>query len=308
VIGVLIGFVILFSILRPHTFPTGENAKTLVSTQSVLAILALATMVPLIAGEFDLSVGNNLSFSAILTAKLVGDGMAIPLAIAIVLLAGVTIGIFNSILVLRINISAFIGTLGTGVLLAGFASWIAGGATVFEGIGPGFRSIGNDTLFGAIPIGGVYVLVIALVLWFLFEQTPFGRQMYATGSGREAARLAGIPTERRVFAGFVIGGLLAAAAGILYTAKLGSATPGVGDSYLLPAFAAAYLGSTTIKAGRFNPWGTLIGVLLLAVGTTGLQLMGAQNYVSDLFNGSALIIAVGVAALGAKRAARAHMA
>jgi ribose transport system permease protein len=301
-VGVLALFIVFFSIAEPDTFPTADNFRTTVSTQSVLALLALGTIAPLIVGEFDLSVGTQASFAAIATAKLVSTGTSVGLVLLIVLTAGVIVGLVNSLLIVRFQISSFIATLGTGLLLAGFTSWIAAGQTIYQGIGANLTDLGNTILFDFFPIGGVYVIVAAAVLWYLFERTALGRQMYATGSGRDAARLAGIRTERRVALGFVIAGLLGTGAGFLHAAKLGSASPGVGDSFLLPAFAAAFVGATTIRAGRFNVLGTLVGVFLLAVGITGLSLMGAQSYVGDLFHGLALIIAVGLASLGARRA------
>jgi ribose transport system permease protein len=300
-VGVLLGLIVFFSIVEPETFPTVDTAKSIVTSESVLAIVALAAIVPLVVGEFDLSIANNLAFSAVLTAKLVSEGVSVPLTLAIVFAVGVVIGLINAALILRIGISSFITTLGTSVILAGLTTAIAGGATIFEGIGESLTSLGNNELL-SIPIGGFYVLVIAVVLWYVLAYTPLGRHMYATGYGRAAAQLAGIRTGRLIVLAFAVAGLLAAAAGALHAARIGSASPGVGGTFLLPAFAAAFLGATTIRAGRFNVWGTILGVILLAVGITGLRLMGVPQYAQDLFNGAALIVAVGLAAVGARRA------
>jgi ribose transport system permease protein len=301
-LGVLLLFIVFFSIAEPETFPHVDEFKTIVSTQSVLAILALGIVVPLVVGEFDLSVGNNLSFSAMLSAILVSHGMAVPLAILLALGAGAVVGLVNAVLIVGVRISSFIATLGTGVLLAGFTTWISGGVTIYENIGESFTDLGTKVVLGFLPIGGVYVIVLALLLWYVLERTSLGRQMYAVGMGRQAALLAGIRTNRRITLAFVISGVVASIAGVLHTANLGSASPGVGDSFLLPAFAAAFVGQTTIRAGRPNIPGTIVGVFLLAVGISGLQLMGAPSYVSDLFNGCALIIAVGLSRLGARKA------
>jgi ribose transport system permease protein len=301
-VGVLLAFIVFFSLAEPSTFPHVDEFKTIVSTQSVLAILALGVVIPLVVGEFDLSVGNNLSFTAVLSAVLVSHGMGVLPAILVSLLAGAAIGVINALLIVGVRISSFIATLGTGVLLAGFTTWVSGGVTVFEGIGPSFTNLGNEDLFNFLPIGGLYVIVLAIVLWYLLERTSLGRQLYAVGLGRQAALLAGIRTNRRIVLAFVLSGIVAAAAGVLHTANLGSASPGVGGSFLLPAFAAAFVGQTTIRAGRPNIPGTIVGVFLLAVGISGLQLMGAPSYVSELFNGSALIVAVGLSRLGARRA------
>jgi ribose transport system permease protein len=303
-VGLLLLLIAFFSIVRPQTFPTIGDFQTIVSTQSVLAILALGTVLPLVTGEFDLSVGSMVSFSAILTAKLVSTHTSVPVALLLVVLVGASVGTFNTLLIVRFEITSFIATLGTGLLLAGLTTWVANGQTIYQNIGTNLTNLGNNMVLG-VPIPGLYVIVISAVLWFVLERTSLGRQMYATGSGRQAARLAGIRTERRIWLAFVIAAVLAGLAGFLHAAELGSASPGVGDSFLLPAFAAAFVGSTTIRAGRFNVLGTLVGVLLLAVGVTGLTLMGAAFYVNDLFHGAALIIAVGLGAMGARRAKRA---
>lgn len=299
-VGVLIVFIIFFSIARPETFPTTDNFRGLILAQSVLAILALAAIAPLVVGEFDLSIASNLTFSAILTAKLVSDGMSVAPALVLVAGVGIVIGLINAFLIVKIGISSFIATLGTSVILVGLATAVSGGQSIFEGIGPSLTKLGNNELLG-LPVVGAYVIVLALLLWYLLQWTPLGRQMYATGYGRPAAQLAGVQTGRLITLGFVVAGFLAALAGAMNTAQLGSATPGIGNAFLLPAFAAAFVGATTVKAGRFNVWGTVIGVALLAVGITGLRLMGAPQYAEDLFNGTALILAVGLARLGSIR-------
>jgi ribose transport system permease protein len=306
-VGVLIAFVLAFSITEPSTFPTAQDARGIVASQSVLAILALAAITTLIVGEFDISIAGNLGFAAVLSAKLASDGIPLLLLIGLVLLAGLAVGMINAFLIVRIGVSSFIATLGMSVILAGMGTWVAGGSTIFEGISKNFTDIGTSKIF-TVPIGGLYVLIAAMVLWYLFQHTPFGRQMYATGYGRQASLLAGIRVRRMVVIAFLMSGVIAAAAGILNTAAVGSATPEAGASFLLPAFAAAFLGATTIRAGRFNVWGTVLGVFLLAVGITGLQLAGVATFVQDLFNGTALIIAVSLARLGELRRERGQTA
>jgi ribose transport system permease protein len=300
----LIALVVLFSVIEPGTFPTVANFRSLVANQSVLAVLSLAVLAPLMVGEFDLSVGASVSLSGVVVAQTLGAGWPIPAAIIAGLLCGGLVGVVNGILVARVGISSFVATLATATVTEGMAEWISGNQTLFSGINSGFTVLGRKLLLNSVPIEGVYVAIIAVILWYVFQRTPLGRQMLATGSGREAARLAGIPTSRRVAMSFVLAGVLAAVAGVLEVAQLGSATASVGDSLLLPAYAGAFLGATTIVVGRFNVLGTLIGVLLLAVGITGLQLLGAAEFISQIFNGCALAIAVSIAKLaGRSRAA-----
>ena len=298
---VLLVLIVVFSIFEPDTFPKTSNIQTMISTQSVLGLLALGTVAPLIVGEFDLSVASNLSFSAIVAALMISHGHGVVLALLAVLGVGIVIGLINAVLLLRLQINSFIATLGTGIILAGLGLWASNGDTVYKNVGGEILSLGQTIIFGFLPLAGVYVLVAAVGLWYLFERTPLGREMYITGYGREAARLAGIPIQRRIMFGFVLSGVFAALAGFLNTANLGSASPSVGDAFLLPAFAAAFLGSTTIRTGRFNIPGTIVGIAFLAVGTTGLQLAGAQYYIQDFFNGLALLVAVAASQVGVRR-------
>ncbi len=296
-VAVLIAFIVVFSLTEPETFPTLDNFKSIVASQSVLGLLALAAVPPLVVGEFDISIAGILGLAAVLSAKLAESGSGVVLIILAVLAAGLFVGAVNAFLVVKVQLNSFVATLGTSTILTGFGTLIASGETIYEGIGANILDLASTEVW-FMPIGGWYVLVAATALWYVLQHTSIGREMYATGYGRLAARLAGIRTERRIVFAFMLSGFLAAAAGFLNTASLGSATAGVGAGYLLPAFAAAFLGATTIRAGRFNVWGTVLGLILLAVGITGLQLAGAENYVQDMFNGVALIVAVTLARIG----------
>jgi ribose transport system permease protein len=301
-LALLLALILVFSTVSPDTFPTQQNFRTIVSQDSVLVILALAAIAPLIVGEFDLSIPYTLGLCSVLTAKLVSGGLQVPFALVIVACIGVMVGCVNAFLVVRLRLSSFIATLATGIIMSGIGIWISGGVSIFKNIGSDLTNLGNSTLFGVLPIGGVYFLVLGLVLWYLYERTVTGRQMYATGFARQAARLSGIRTERLVVVAFALAGLLAALAGALQTARLGSATPSVGPEYLLPAFAAAFLGATAIRPGRFNVWGTVLGVFLISVGITGLRQLGAAGYIEPVFNGVVLVTAVALSQQGMRRA------
>jgi ribose transport system permease protein len=291
--ALLLAFVIVFSLLEPDLFFTDDNLRTILVTQAVLAILALATMIPLVIGEFDLSVGANLGLGAILAAGLqVKTGSGFVLAILVALAACTLVGLVNGLLVVRFRINAFIATLATSTILGSIVLWYSEGNTLYAGISPTFKSLGNDSVL-SIPLPVVYVVVIAAVLWYLLEQTPLGRHMYAIGGSSEAARLSGIRVPLITVGAFVLTGLIAGFAGVLQSASLGSGNPTIGPSFLLPAFAAAFLGATAIKVGKFNVIGTVLAVITLQTGITGLQLIGAPYYIEGLFNGVALLIAVG---------------
>ncbi|MCU1580315.1 MAG: putative monosaccharide-transporting ATPase [Rhodoglobus sp.] len=303
-LAVLILIAVVFSVLRPATFPTFQNLTTILSTQAILAILAIGLLVPLASGEFDLSIGFNLGFCAMLTAVLSGQfGLPTAATIPIVLLVGVAVGLLNGIAVVRIKINAFIATLGVGTILSGLTIWVSNGNVVFQGIPKDLLALGRTQLIG-LPLTVFYMIFVILVFWFVLEQTPYGRYIHAIGAGRETVRLAGLPTDRLRISAFVVSGFMASVAGVLQTAMVGSANPNAGPDFLLPAFAAAFLGATTIRPGRFNVLGTIVALFLLAIGIAGLQQLGAPFWVAPVFNGAALLVAVGLAAGRRSQAAR----
>ena len=136
------------------------------------------------------------------------------------------------------------------------------------------------------------MLVVAAILWYVLEYTPFGRQIYATGAGRDAARLAGVRTDRLIFLSFVVSAVLASLAGVIYGARIGAGPPNVGANFLLPAFSGAFFGSTMIRPGRFNVLGLLLALCIVSIGINGLQLYGIQFWIVDLYQGLVLVIAV----------------
>jgi len=286
--------VVVFGIWLPETFLTSQTLKSVVDQQAITAMLALALVIPMSAGMFDLSIAAQLALSVVLATKLQADGHSVWYAVGVALLSGLLVGIVNGIVVVRFNVNSFIATLGMSSLLAGAAFWVTGGQPVVTGISEGFIKAGRGEPFG-VPLAVIYLVVFAALLWFVLEHTPAGRYLYAAGGNPKAAKLAGVRVERTVFLSLVASATLAALAGVILAAKLGIGSHEVGDPYLLPAFAAAFLGSTQIKAGRVNVIGTIVAVYLLAVGVKGLQLAGAPVYVSHLFNGAALIIAVALA-------------
>jgi ribose transport system permease protein len=286
--------VAVYSIWLPDTFPTTTTFKSLLVEQAVTAIAAVGLVFPLAAGAFDLSIAWTLGASAILAAWLMGiQGASAGAAIVAALAAGLAIGAVNGLLVVRFSIEPIIATLGVGSCLAAFISWLSGGQPIV-GLSETFQEVATRELGGiAYPV--FYLLVLALAAWYVLEHTPIGRRLYATGGGREAARLAGVRTGRFVAGSFVAAALLAAVAGVIATARVGAGSPDTGPGYLLPVFAAAFLGATQFTPGQFNVRGTVLAVYVLAVGVKGLELGGAPYWLPDLFNGLALLVAVGLA-------------
>jgi ribose transport system permease protein len=291
----MIGLIVLFSLLLPNTFPTLLNLRAILSDKSIIALLSLAAMIPMVAGRIDLTVGYGIVLWHILAISLQTQfGFPWPIAVLTVVALGALTGVLNGFLVEIARIDAFIATLGTGTVLYALALWHTGGRQIVGVVPDGFYAL-NGTFVLGLPITGFYVVVIALAMWVILEYTPIGRYLYAIGANPKAAALNGIPTRKFVVAAFVASGTLAAIAGVLLASKLRIGQASVGLEFLLPALVGAFLGSTTIKPGRVNVWGTIIGVTILAVGISGIQQFGGSFWVEPLFNGSTLLIAIGIA-------------
>ncbi len=292
---ILLALIVFYSLATTTFFET-TTLRTIATEQAITAIVAMGLTVALAAGVFDLSIAGTMGLANIVVAKLMADGGLDPVvAILLTLVVGAFIGLVNGLLVTKARIDPFIATLGTNSILLAAIFVVSNNQNVL-GIPTDFQSIAGNELLG-VPLPVFYVLGLALLLWYVLACTPLGRRLYATGGGREVARLAGVPTTRYIIGAFVTSAVVASMAGILVVATIGTGSTEVGASYLLPAFAAVFLGATQFRPGRFNIWGTVLAVYLLATGVKGLVLMGADVWVPDLFNGVALIVAVGLSGL-----------
>jgi ribose transport system permease protein len=295
----LIVLMVAFSLLRPDTFPTFFNIRSILNNKSVQALLALAVFIPMTANHFDLSAGFNLGISQVLAIGLQGHGLPWQAAVAAVLLMGAAVGLANGILVTRVKIDSFIATLGTGTVLYGLNAWYTGGQQVLADLPPPFLAISGS--IGPLPAPALYTLIVSLVLWIVFEYLPLGRYLYVLGASPRAAELNGISATRYVTLGFVAAGTLASFAGVVLQSQLQIGQSSVGQEYLLPAFTAALLGATSVRPGRVNVWGTVLAVSVLAVTVAGLNQLGAPFFVEPLFNGAMLLLAVGLAVQASRR-------
>ena len=305
---ILVLLFMVFSITMPDTFPTKFNIESTLSAQAVTALLALAVMLPMTVGQFDLSVGYFVGLAHILTLGLqVQFGLAWPLACATVILSGMLLGVLNGWLVTRVGIDSFIATLGSGTFVYGLASWYTGGRQILGSLTNGFYDI--DTMIaGTLPSPALCVVIVAVLLWVMLEYRPIGRLFYAIGANPRAAELAGISPRRYIPLTFIGAGAITALAGILLASELRVGQTSVGPDYLLPAFTGALLGATAIRPGRVNVWGTVVAVMLLAVMVSGLEQTGAAFFVAPLFNGLMLVTAVGLSIYTGRRRAKAAAA
>lgn len=291
----IVVLIALFSILLPDTFPTMTNLRSILGDKSIIAMLSLSAMIPMMAGRIDLTSGYGIVLWHVLAIGLqVQQGLPWWLVVLIVIGCGVLLGIINGLLVELANIDSFIATLGTGTVIYALALWYTGGRQVVGKLPHEFTAIYTWKFF-SMPGSALYVLVIAVVTWIAAEYLPIGRYLYAIGANPRAAALNGIRTRRYVIGAFIASGVIGAIAGIVLAARLRIGQASVGMEFLLPALVGAFLGSTTIKLGRVNVWGTISGVIILAVGISGIQQMGGAFFVEPLFNGLMLLLAIGLA-------------
>jgi ribose transport system permease protein len=284
---------VLFALWVPDTFLTSGVWRSLLANSALTALVAIAVTIPLSAGVFNLAVGTEVGMAAILSAWLLErQGLGVPTAVLLTVAAGCAIGAVSGALIVRARIDSFIATLGMSSVLLALIAWVSGSQQILN-LPASFQALATNELLGlALPVW--IMLAVGLVVWYVMQRTPTGRRLYATGGNVNAARLAGVHTSRVIVLALVSCGAIAALAGLLTSAQLAVGDPTVGPGYLLPAYAAAFLGSTQFHGGRYNVWGSVLAVLVLAVGVKGLQLAGAPVWIPDLFNGVALLVAVGM--------------
>lgn len=293
--------VVVFGLLRPDTFLSIANFSTIFGSQAVLVVLTLALLVPLTAGDYDLSVAAAMGLSAMTLAIVnVEHGWPIGAAIAAAIGVGLLIGLVNGAIVVLLGIDSLIVTLGTSTFVAGVILWVSDSQTI-SGVSTRLTDAVVGTRLFEIPLAFYYGIALGLVMYYVFEFMPIGRRLLFVGRGRSVARLSGIRVVRLRWGAFMVSGMISALAGVLYVGTLGSADPTSSLSFLLPAFAAAFLGATAIMPGRFNPIGSIAAVYFLVTGITGLQLLGVQTFVQQLFYGGALVLAVALSQLARRR-------
>jgi ribose transport system permease protein len=281
-------------------FTSTANLDNILGNQAVTGLVALAMVIPLVAGYFDLSVSATCGIANIAVAATIGTrGWPVWAGILFALVIGAFIGFLIGFLVAKVKLNAFVVTLGAYTLLGGLAQLYTKGEVIINGIPNSFTSWGTKDWLG-VPRPFILLLVIAFVFWYLLAYVPFGRYLESIGSNETAARLVGIKADRTIWISFILSGMIAAAAGALETSRAGNGSAEATSAFLFPAFAAVFLGATTIRPGRYNVWGTLIGVYFVAISVSGFTLLGASTWVQPVFNGSSLLVAVALSTLIAR--------
>ncbi|TKV58406.1 ABC transporter permease [Nakamurella flava] len=295
---------VLVAVAIPGIFLRTDTLQTIFGTQSVLLVLALGLLFPLLTGLFDLSIASVLTLSAMTVALLNAQhGVPLPLAVLAGLGVGLVVGAINALLIVVFDLDSFIVTLGTSTLLLGVVQLVSQGQTV-SGVDPTLTRFVTSIRVAFISLSFWGALLLCVVVWVLLTRTPLGRRLLVVGRNPEVARLSGLNTRRLRAGALIACSLLASLAGAVSVGTQGGADPTSGAAFLLPAFAAVYLGATAVTPGRFNVWGTFTAVYFLVTGITGLQLLGVPNFVQQLFYGGALVIAVGLSRLARRRSVR----
>lgn len=299
-IAVWIALAALFAALVGGTFLTNGTLTTIFGTQQPLVFLAMALVITLAIGEFDLSVASIMGLSATIVPILVSNDGWAPLPASLVAIAvAMAAGAVNAYVIVVIGIDAIVVTLGTGTLLLGVASKISDDSAV-GGLSSSFASVANTEVLG-LPITFFYGVALVLAVAYVMRFTSLGRHMTFVGANREVSRLAGVRVRRIRIGAYIMSGLICGVGGVLLTAGVGGFDSSTSSTYLLPALSATFLGTAAIRPGKFNPIGTFIGIYFLATGIVGLELLGASGWITDVFYGGGLVLAVVVATITRRR-------
>lgn len=277
-----------------QTFPTINNWNVILGGVSVVSLIAVGALFPMVCGYFDFSMGANAAMAQVMCAGfMIKNGAPLWLAVVLAVLLSSVVGVLNGLFVTKFNMSPFVTTLGMGMLLSGMMVYYTGGTTLVSGIDRTLFDLGSSRV-GGLPSVFFVTLAFAGVAWYFFTHTPFGRSLYAIGSNATAAKLVGVPLVKNVWFSLITAGFVAGCAGVMNLARQGSAIASDGNYLLFPALAAVFLGATAIRPGFMNVIGTLLGAILVSMSVSGLALSGAGGWASNVFNGAALIIAVGL--------------
>ncbi len=299
--GVLIAFLLIlifFSVEKSSAFPTLGNLRAVLAGAAALAVLASVLTVPMIMGDFDLSIGYHTQvLGAIVVTLMAFDGFSTGSAIIVTLACAAGIGMVLGALIAWSKVSAFVITLGAGILFQGIELRLSAGKTIFEGLSPSFVQLaGHKFLSFTLPVW--IALATCVALWYVTRLTVLGRYMAAVGGNQEAARLSGVNVERMRTAGFLIVGIGAAIAAVIITSQAASAYPNAAAGLLIPAYSGVFLGAAVLRPGEFHVWGTLIGVLFMSTIQNGLTLMNYSASTTDIVQGGIFIGAVLMSRIG----------
>jgi ribose transport system permease protein len=289
----LVVSVALFSLARPDTFLSTDNMRSILLQAAAPLVLAAGLTVLSVMRDFDLSLGAMLGLGGASAVALMSlHGVPWVLAIALALLLATVVGLVNGFITAYLGASSFITTLAMGTILVGIEFMFTGQQTIYQGVAADYLKLGQSAPVWGINVQIWIALVVAILVWVLLDRTELGRYLYAIGGNPEAARFSGIQVRRLRVLGFVLVAVAATVAGILITAQAGSSSPQAGIPYLMPAYAAVFLGSTAFRRGEFNIAGTVVATVFLQVIQTGLQMLALPTAYINVVQGAILISAM----------------
>src|SRR6266705_6957433 len=286
--------------LLTNRFLSPFNLTNILVQSSIMAVIAMGMTFVIVGGGFDLSVGSTAALSGCVAAMLMpAGGMAFGIAGGSA--AGAAVGLANGLVIAVLGVNPFITTLGTMVLVRGVVFLMTGGAPIGdEGLPTAFIAFGADRWLGVHYLVWVPAVLLA-VLTFVMHATPYGRRVYATGGGREAAYLSGVPVERVIASTYVWCGALAGLAGVMLAARLQSGQPTAGEFYELTAIAAVVLGGASLHGGEGTPARSVIGVFIMVVLGNSLNLLNVDSYWQRVAVGAVIIAAAAADRLRSRR-------
>lgn len=288
-----------YSFVIPDIFFTWGNVRAMLNSQAIVLLLALATTIPVRAGDLDFSPAAVMTGSGATLAASFAAGVPWQLAVLLSLCFGLAVGAIHAFFIVKLGVDAFVMTLGSLIALGGYA-YLVTGSRVLVDVPQEIIAFATTPLFG-LPSATWYGWVLIFVVWYVYEKTPVGRYLLFTGGSRDAARLAGVRAGLVRTLALFSSALICSFAGVVLVGQFASLDPSIGPSYLLQPATAVFLGATTIQVGRYNAWGTVFALYLLVIGVTGLQLLGATQWLNSVFNGVALVIAITVARIAQMR-------
>jgi len=290
VVLALVALVVLFSFLSPYFLNT-NNLLTIFSQVSIIAIMAFGMTFVLMIGEIDLSVGSIAALSGLVLGLMLTAGVSGPIAILIAILAGAIAGGANGLISARFRIPTFIVTVATMEIFRGIG-YSTTDAKPIQIDDSFILFIGNQKLFGLIPVPVIITIVLLVLFHILLSKSTFGRRAKMTGGNKTSAEYVGINTKSLQVKIFMISGIAAAISGILLTSRLYSAQPNAAAGYELDAIAAAVLGGTSLTGGYGTVFGTFIGALIMGVINNGMNLIGLPYFYQQIVKGLIIIVAV----------------
>ncbi|MBS3994656.1 MAG: ABC transporter permease [Alkaliphilus sp.] len=287
---IVLSLLAVFFAVTSDVFFTLSNLKTLTRQASIYGVIAIGMVVVITSSGIDLSVGSVTGLSGVVAALLMVNGISIPVSIIIAIITGMFIGLINGVLVYDGKVPAFIATMGTMTVVRAVIMLLTN-ASMISKLPEEFKAIAQIEVLN-IPFLFVVWLVVIALAWFMTSKTVFGRNVYAVGSNREAARLSGINIRKTTYGVYIFSGLTCSIAGILLASRLGNGVPTAGAGYELDAIAAAVVGGASLDGGAGSIVGTVLGSMIMATLRQGGVLLGVNSFILEIVIGSLIVGAV----------------